>query len=67
LEEFYADRTAGDPNERFDVGASFVADARAAVPVQPGDRALDRSALAAEPRAVRLIRPADLRADAADA
>jgi hypothetical protein len=50
-----------------DVGAAFVADAQAAVLVQPGDRALDDPALLAEPGAVWLLRPRDRGADPAGA
>jgi hypothetical protein len=50
-----------------DVGAALVADAEAAVLVQPDDRALDHPALGAEPGAVWLLGPADLAADAAGA
>ena len=50
-----------------DVGAQFVADAQAAVLVQPGDRALDDPALFAQPGAVWLLRPWDRGADAAGA
>ena len=68
MEQFEADQAAGDLEERFvDVGAAFVADAQAAVLVQPGDRALDDPTLFAEPRAVRLLGAADLGADAAGA
>ena len=49
VELFEADEAAGDREEGFvDVGASLVADAEAAVLVEPGDRALDDPALLAE-------------------
>ena len=48
-----------------DVCAAFVADAQAAVLVQPADRALDDPALFAETGAVRLFRPWDGGADPA--
>jgi hypothetical protein len=48
-----------------DVVAAFVADAQAAVLVQPGDRALDDPTLGAQPGAVLALRPGDLRLDAA--
>ena len=47
-----------------DVIAPLVADAQAAVLVQPGDRALDDPSLFAEPRAVLAVRPRDHRLDA---
>ena len=50
-----------------DVGAAFVADAEAAVLVQPGNRALDHPALLAQAGAVRLFRSGDRGADPASA
>jgi hypothetical protein len=68
LKELEADQAAADGEERFvDVVASFVADAEAAVLVQPGDRALDDPALGAKPGAVRCLRRRDPRLDAAAA
>ena len=66
MKELEADEAAADREERFvDVVAAFVADAQAAVLVQPGDRALDDPALAAEPGAVTALGPGDLRLDVA--
>jgi hypothetical protein len=66
VEELEADEAAADREERFvDVVAAFVADAQAAVLVQPGDRALDDPALLAEPGAVRRLGSGDPRLDAA--
>lgn len=48
-----------------DLGPAFVADAQAAVLVQPGDRALDDPALLAETGAVWLLRPRDRGGNAA--
>ena len=50
-----------------DVVAAFVADAEAAVLVQPGDRALDDPALLAEPGAVSCLGSGDPRLDVAAA
>jgi hypothetical protein len=64
LKELEADQAAADRQERLvDVGASFVADAKSPVLVQPGNRALDDPALLAEPGAVRALRPGDPRLD----
>jgi len=68
LEEFEADEAAADREECFvDVIAAFVADAQAAVLMQPGDGAFDDPALLAEPGAVRCLGGSDLRLDAAAA
>jgi hypothetical protein len=49
LELFEADQAARDREEGFvDVGATLVADAEAAVLVEPGDRAFDDPTLSAE-------------------
>jgi len=48
-----------------DVVTALVADAEAAVLVQPGDRAFNHPTLLAQPGAVRALRPGDLRLDAA--
>ena len=49
MELFEADEAGAELEEGLvDVGAAFIADAQAAVLVQPGDRALDDPALAAE-------------------
>ena len=45
------------------MSAAFVADAEAAVLMQPGDRPFDDPAAAAEPGSVRSLRPGDLRLD----
>jgi hypothetical protein len=50
-----------------DVVAAFVADAQAAVLVQPGDRALDHPTLLAEPGTVLSLAPGDPGLDAATA
>ena len=64
MEEFEADEAAADREEGFvDVGAAFVADAEAAVLMQPGDRSLDDPAASAEPGSVRPFWPGDLRLD----
>ena len=66
MEEFEADQAAADREEGFvDVVATLVADAQAAVLVEPGNRALDHPTLFAEPGAVRALRPRDLGLDAA--
>ena len=67
-EGFEADEAAADFEERFvDVVAAFVADAEPAVLVQPGERALDDPALAAEPGAVRTLGLGDPGTDASGA
>lgn len=68
MEQLQADEAATDGEERFvDVGEAFVADAKAAVLVQPGDCSLDDPAMGAEPGSVRFPRPSDLRLDIASA
>jgi hypothetical protein len=53
LECSEADQAAGDRDECFvDVGSAFVAEPQSAVLVEPGERALDDPALAAQPGAV---------------
>jgi len=55
-----ADEAAGDGEEGFvDVGAAFVAQAQAAVLVEPGDGAFDDPALSAEAGAVRAVLAGD--------
>jgi hypothetical protein len=64
LQEFEADEAAADREEGFvDVVAALVADAEAAVLVEPGDRALDHPALLSESGAVWALGPGDLRLD----
>jgi hypothetical protein len=63
-EEFEADEAAGDLEEGLvDVGAAFVADAEAAVLMEPADRALDDPSLFAQAGAVRCPLPGDLGGD----
>jgi hypothetical protein len=67
LEEFEADQTPSDAEERFvDVGASFVADTQSPVLVKPADGAFDDPALFAKPGAVVFLGPRDRGGDAAD-
>jgi hypothetical protein len=64
VEELEADQAAADGEEGFvDVGGAFVADAEAAVLMQPRDRSLDDPASAAEPGSVRPLRLGDFRLD----